>query len=91
MSSESTSNALSNYKTLLTLAEYFRLSQPPFIREAIHSVQATLLITNLPPKEKAFSRLNLAKLLLEHTKNIGHARGHLEESVSLIFFFFPLS
>ncbi|XP_065640187.1 MAU2 chromatid cohesion factor homolog isoform X1 [Hydra vulgaris] len=77
------SNALLNYKTLLTLAEYFRLSKPPFVREAIHCVQATLLIKNLPSKEKALSRLNLAKLLLEHTKNIGHARGHLEESHQL--------
>ena len=73
-----------NYKLLLGLAEYFRLSEPPRIRETIHCLQGTLFIENLPDIEKARCRLNLGKLLLVHTKNVGHARGHLEEAVSLI-------
>ncbi|XP_057300354.1 MAU2 chromatid cohesion factor homolog [Hydractinia symbiolongicarpus] len=69
-----------NYKTLLGLVEFFRLSQPPRLRETIHCLQATLSIEGLPQIEKARCRLNLAKLLLQHTRNVGHARGHLEEA-----------
>jgi len=72
-----------NYKTLLGLADYFRSSQPPLIRESIHCLQATLSIEGLPPKEKAKCRLNLAKMLLHFTRNVGHARGHLEQSHQL--------
>ena len=72
----------SDYETLLGLAEFFRTSQPSRIRETIHCLQATLSIETLPAFEKARSRLNLAKLLLVHTKNIGHARAQLEQAVS---------
>lgn len=72
-----------NYKLLLGLAEYFRLSEPSRIRETIHCLQGTLFIENLPALEKARCRLNLGKLLLLHTKNVGHARGHLEEAVRI--------
>ena len=81
----------SDYTTLLGLAEFFRTSQPPRIRETIHCLQATLSIETLPLFEKARCRLNLAKLLLAHTKNIGHARAQLEQAVRMITFFVCLS
>ena len=71
-----------NYKTLLGLADFFRTSQPPRLRELIHCLQATLSIETLPSLQKARCRLNLAKLLLQHTRNVGHARGQLEQAVS---------
>ena len=75
-----------NYKLLLGLAEYFRLSDPPRIRETIHCLQGTLFIESLPDLEKARCRLNLGKLLLLHTKNVGHARGNFEEAQKLTSF-----
>ena len=78
----------SDYLKLLGLAEFFRTSQPPRIRETIHCLQATLSIETLPAFEKARCRLNLAKLLLANTKNVGHARAQLEQAVSSSDFHF---
>jgi len=86
INSEMTDIDKSNYKLLLGLAEYFRLSEPSRIRETIHCLQGTLFIENLPDIEKARCRLNLGKLLLLHTKNVGHARGHFEEAHRLTSF-----
>ena len=71
----------SSYNYLLGLAEFFRQAQPPRLRETIHCLQATLSIENLPAIDKARCRLNLAKLLLQHTRNVGHARAQLEQAV----------
>lgn len=75
----------SDFLKLLGLAEFFRTSQPPRIRETIHCLQATLSIETLPAFEKARCRLNMAKLLLANTKNVGHARAQLEQAVSSFF------
>jgi len=83
---EMTDTDKTNYKLLLGLAEFFRLSKPPRLRETIHCLQGTLSIETLPALEKARCRLNLGKLLLLHTKNVGHARGHLEEAHRLSSF-----
>ena len=69
------------YTSLLGLAEHFRTSQPPQLRECIHCLQACLSI-GLPPILDAKIRLSLAKLLLQHTNNVGHARSHLQQAVS---------
>jgi len=73
----------STYKTLIGLAEFFRCSQPPRIRECIHCLQATLGIKDIPPLLEAKGRLSIAKLLLQYTRNVGHARSHLEQAHQL--------
>ncbi|XP_066933356.1 MAU2 chromatid cohesion factor homolog isoform X2 [Clytia hemisphaerica] len=75
-----------DYRNLLGLAEFFRSCQPSRIRETIHCLQATLSIETLPLLEKAKCRLNLAKLLLQHTKNVGHARAQLEQAHQITSF-----
>ena len=77
----------SDYLSLLGLAEFFRTCQPPRVRETIHCLQATLSIETLPLIEKARCRLNLSKLLLQHTKNVGHARAQIEQAVIFVVCF----
>lgn len=69
-----------SYTALIGLAEYFRTSQPPKIRECIHCLQASLNI-GLPAILDAKVRLNIGKLLLMQTNNLGHARSHLQQAV----------
>ena len=69
-----------SYTALVGLAEYFRTSQPPKIRECIHCLQASLNI-GLPAILDAKVRLNISKLLLHQTNNVGHARSHLQQAV----------
>ena len=71
---------LTSYTALIGLAEYFRTCQPPKIRECIHCLQASLNI-GLPPILDAKVRLNIGKLLLLQTNNLGHARSHLQQTV----------
>ena len=68
MDVEMTEMDKNNYKLLLGLAEFFRTSKPPRLRETIHCLQGTLSIETLSVIEKARCRLNLGKLLLMHTK-----------------------
>ena len=71
---------IKSYTALVGLAEYFRTSQPPKIRECIHCLQASLNI-GLPAILDAKVRLNISKLLLHQTNNVGHARSHLQQAV----------
>uniref|UniRef100_A0A336N1N3 MAU2 chromatid cohesion factor homolog n=1 Tax=Culicoides sonorensis TaxID=179676 RepID=A0A336N1N3_CULSO len=66
------------YVALLGLAEYFRTSNPPNIRHAIQCLQA--LFTFQPPlKMEARTHFQLAQILMNYTKNIDMAKGHLEK------------
>ena len=71
------------YTALVGLAEYFRTCHPPRVRECIHCLQASLNI-GLPAILDAKVRLNIGKLLLEETNNLGHARSHLQQAVSVV-------
>ena len=71
-----------SYTALVGLAEYFRTSQPPRIRECIQCLQASLNI-GLPAILDAKVRLNVGKLLLLQTNNLGHARSHLQQAASV--------
>ena len=71
------------YTALVGLAEYFRTCHPPRVRECIHCLQASLNI-GLPAILDAKVRLNIDKLLLEETNNLGHARSHLQQAVSVV-------
>ena len=73
---------MTSYKALVGLAEYFRTCQPPKIRECIHCLQASLNI-GLPAILDARVRLNIGKLLLLQTNNVGHARSHLQQAVRI--------
>ena len=73
---------MKSYTALVGLAEYFRTCHPPKTRECIHCLQASLNI-GLPPLLDAKVRLNIGKLLLQQTNNLGHARSHLQQSVIL--------
>eukprot|EP00795_Rhopilema_esculentum_P005923 gene5923-11266_t len=68
------------YTALVGLAEYFRTCHPPRVRECIHCLQASLNI-GLPAILDAKVRLNIGKLLLEETNNLGHARSHLQQAL----------
>ena len=81
---EKTEIDVTSYKSLIGMSEYFRTTQPPRLRESVHCLQACLSIDSLPNIEKAQCRLNLAKMLLRYTRNVGHARGHLEQAVSFV-------
>lgn len=66
------------YVALLGLAEYFRTSNPPNIRQAIQCLQA--LFTFSPPlKMEARTHFQLAQILTSYTKNTDLAKNHLEK------------
>ena len=75
------------YNGLLGLAETFRTSNPPKIRQCIQCLQS---VFHFQPSVamQACTNLQLGKLLFVHTKNIDLARSHLEKSVSLSFEWF---
>ena len=77
---------VTSYTALVGLAEYFRTCQPPKIRECIHCLQASLNI-GLPAILDAKVRLNIGKLLLLQTNNLGHARSHLQQTARDIFIY----
>ena len=72
------------YNGLLGLAETFRTSNPPKIRQCIQCLQS---VFHFQPSVamQACTNLQLGKLLFVHTKNVDLARSHLEKSVSLSF------
>lgn len=70
------------YLSLLGLAEHFRTSNPPHIKHCIQCLQAVFFYTP-PPRVEARTHLQLANILLTHTKNIDLAKTHLEQSVSV--------
>lgn len=71
------------YLGLLGLAETFRTSDPPKIRQCIQCLQS---VFQFQPSSaiQAETHVQLGRLLHTHTKNIDMARSHLEKAVSLI-------
>lgn len=69
------------YVTLLSLAEGFRTSSPPNIKNAVQCLQAVL---NLPVDHYTLAKthLQLGDLIMRHTSNIDIACRHLEDAVS---------
>ena len=67
------------YLGLLGLAETFRTSDPPKIRQCIQCLQS---VFQFQPSSE--THVQLGRLLHSHTKNIDMARSHLEKAVSLI-------
>merc|ERR1712018_519857 len=76
MASDDTQNL---YISLLGLAESFRTSNPPNIKLCIHCLQS---IFNLKPPSaiEARTHLQLANILITHTKNNVLAEKHLEKA-----------
>lgn len=70
-----------SYVGLLGLAETFRTSNPPKIRQCIQCLQS---VFQFQPSSaiQAQTHLQLGRLLHSHTKNVDMARSHLEKSVS---------
>ncbi|XP_074614133.1 MAU2 chromatid cohesion factor homolog isoform X2 [Acropora palmata] len=68
------------YNGLLGLAETFRTSNPPKIRQCIQCLQS---VFHFQPSVamQACTNLQLGKLLFVYTKNVDLARSHLEKSV----------
>lgn len=71
-----------SYTGLLGLAETFRTSNPPKIRQCIQCLQSVFQFQPSPAIQ-ARTHLQLGKLLHSHTKNVDMARSHLEKAVSL--------
>lgn len=71
------------YLGLLGLAETFRTSDPPKIRQCIQCLQS---VFQFQPSSaiQAETHVQLGRLLHSHTKNIDMARSHVEKAVSLI-------
>lgn len=67
------------YVSLLGLAEYFRKSNPPNIRLAIHCLKA-ILCYKLPANYEARTHLQLGKILFMHSKNDDLIKQHLEKA-----------
>ena len=72
-----------SYIGLLALAETFRTSNPPRIRQCIQCLQSVFQFQPSPAIQ-ARTHLQLGKLLHSYTKNTDMARSHLEKAVSLI-------
>lgn len=70
------------YLGLLGLAETFRTSDPPKIRQCIQCLQS---VFQFQPSSaiQAETHVQLGRLLHSHTKNIDMARSHLEKAVVL--------
>lgn len=68
------------YSGLLGLAETFRTSNPPKIRQCIQCLQS---VFHFKPSLaiQARTNLQLGRLLYAHTKNVDLARSHLEKSL----------
>ena len=75
------------YLSLLSLAEHFRVSNPPNIKLCIHCLQA---IFNLkpPPRAEARTHMQLGAVLLQHTKNLDLAEKNLQDAVSTNVIYF---
>ena len=71
-----------SYIGLLGLAETFRTSNPPRIRQCIQCLQSVFQFQPSPAIQ-ARTHLQLGKLLHSYTKNTDMARSHLEKAVSL--------
>lgn len=69
-----------SYSGLLGLAETFRTSNPPKIRQCIQCLQSVFHFQPSPAIQ-ARTHLQLGWLLHTHTKNVDLARSHLEKSV----------
>lgn len=66
------------YVALLGLAEHFRTSNPPNIRQTIQCLSA--LFTFQPPlKMEARTHFQIAQILMTYTKNVDLAKSHLEK------------
>ena len=83
---EERSNMASNhteswYSSLLGIAENFRTSNPPNIKLCIHCLQS-IFNFKPPPRIEARTHLQIATVMVTHTKNITLAEKHLEKSVS---------
>ena len=72
-----------SYVGLLGLAETFRTSNPPKIRQCIQCLQSVFQFQPSPAIQ-ARTHLQLGKLLHSHTENVDMARSHLEKAVSLV-------
>lgn len=70
------------YLSLLGLAEYFRTSSPPMIKECVQCLKAVFTFKP-PPRVEARTHLQLGNILLTHTKNIDLAKTHLEQAVRI--------
>ncbi|XP_044745228.1 MAU2 chromatid cohesion factor homolog [Coccinella septempunctata] len=67
------------YLSLLGLAEYFRTSSTPMIKQCIQCLQAVFNFKP-PPRVEARTHLQLGNILLTHTKNTDLAKNHLEQA-----------
>ncbi|XP_032227778.2 MAU2 chromatid cohesion factor homolog [Nematostella vectensis] len=70
------------YAGLVGLAEGFRTSNPPRIRECIQCLQAILQF-NPPPAIQAKTHLQIGRILQQYTKNDDLARRTLEKAILL--------
>lgn len=73
-----------SYSGLLGLAETFRTSNPPKIRQCIQCLQSVFHFQP-SPSIQARTHLQLGRLLQTYTKNTDMARSHLEKAVSLSY------
>lgn len=71
-----------SYSGLLGLAETFRTSNPPKIKQCIQCLQSVFHFQPSPAIQ-ARTHLQLGRLLQRYTKNTDMARSHLEKAVSL--------
>ena len=71
-----------SYSGLLGLAETFRTSNPPRIKQCIQCLQSVFHFQPSPAIQ-ARTHLQLGRLLQRYTKNTDMARSHLEKAVSL--------
>ena len=70
------------YSSLLGIAENFRTSNPPNIKLCIHCLQS-IFNFKPPPRIEARTHLQIATVMVNHTKNISLAEKHLEKAVSI--------
>ena len=76
-----------SYIALLGLAETFRSSNPPKIKQCIHCLQSVFQFQP-PPAIQARTHLQLGRLIHLHAENIDLSRTHLEKAVRSILFDF---
>lgn len=67
------------YAALLGLAEHFRTSNPPDVKQCIHCLQ-TVFTFKPPPNIEARTHLQIGTVLSNHTKNIDLALSHVDRA-----------
>ena len=72
------------YSSLLGIAENFRTSNPPNIKLCIHCLQS-IFNFKPPPRIEARTHLQIATVMVNHTKNIQLTEKHLEKAVSTAY------